>query len=134
MKRKVFLPLVIVMGLLAAKCALAENSILFEDNFSTLDPGWGEANQNVSIKEGKLNVQPDINMSQTVLNQANVFQDMDANIKVRMAKSDDPTWGGGIVFWAKDYNDYYYCVATGAGQFTVRRLSNNRTLSPVDWR
>ena len=50
-----------------------------------------------------------------------------------MAKSDDPAWGGGLVFWAKDESNYYALLVSGDGQFSVRRYVNDRALTPVDW-
>ena len=85
------------------------SQVLYEDNFATLDPAWGQQSANLSVNNGKLIIQPDINKGFTALNQANVFEDMDACLKVTLTKSDDPSQTtGGLVFWAKDYNDFYY--------------------------
>jgi hypothetical protein len=51
-----------------------------------------------------------------------------------MAKSEDPSWAGGLVFWATDYDNYYALLVSGDGQFSVRRYVNARSLAPVDWR
>lgn len=108
--------------------------VLFADDFSTLDPGWGEASPNLSAGNGKLTVQAEMNSGFVALNQANRFEDMDANINVNMAKSEDPSWAGGLVFWATDYDNYYALLVSGDGQFSVRRYVNARSLAPVDWR
>jgi hypothetical protein len=110
------------------------SQILFEDNFSALEPAWGEANANLSVANGKLKIQPEINQSYSAINQANIFEDMDACINVSLAKSDDANYGGGLIFWAKGYGDYYYLMVTGDGWFTVKRWTNNRVLEPVPWR
>jgi tetratricopeptide (TPR) repeat protein len=110
------------------------SQVLYEDNFTTLDPAWGAPSSNLSVKDGKLIVQPSINSGFVALRQADFFNDIDATIKVSMAKSDDPSWGGGLVFWAKDKSNYYALLVSGNGQFSVRRYINDRALAPVDWR
>jgi hypothetical protein len=110
------------------------SAVLFEDNFATLDPAWGQQSDRQSVKDGKLIIQPEVNAGWTAINQGNIFEDMDACVKVTITKAEDPNWGGGFVFWAKDYNDYYYLLISGDGQLAVKRWTNNRTLSPVDWR
>jgi len=111
-----------------------ESEILFADNFTTLDPGWGEAGPNLSAANGKLTLQADVNAGFVALNQANRFEDVDAGINVNMAKSEDQSWGGGLVFWATDYDNYYALLVSGDGQFSIRRYVNARSLAPVDWR
>jgi hypothetical protein len=110
------------------------NQILFEDSFATLSSGWGAPSLNLGVRNGKLIVQPDVNAGFVAINQANQFNDIDATIKVNMARSDDPAWGGGLVFWIKDSNNYYVLLVSGNGQFTVRRYVNNQSLATVDWR
>ncbi|MGH7807566.1 MAG: hypothetical protein ACRENT_05690 [Thermodesulfobacteriota bacterium] len=53
------------------------SQLLFEDNFSTLDPAWGEQGPNLSVSNGKLIVQPEINSSYVALNQGNIFEDIE---------------------------------------------------------
>jgi hypothetical protein len=131
-----FFIFVSIIFLVVTKDALAckGSQVLYEDNFATLDPAWGAQNDKQSVKDGKLVIQPEVNSSWSDINQGNVFEDMDACVKVVIAKADDPTWGGGFIFWAKDYNDYYYLLITGDGQYAVKRWVNGRSLSPVDWR
>src|SRR5919109_1805919 len=111
--------LVTVMFMHTTKSVLAckGSQVLFEDNFSTLDPAWGESSDRQSVKDGKLIIQPEAGKIWSTINQANLFEDMDACIKVRIAKSDDPTWGGGLIFWASGYDNYYYLLVNGEGWF-----------------
>ncbi|HXG30832.1 MAG TPA: hypothetical protein VNK81_04235 [Thermodesulfobacteriota bacterium] len=137
MKRKPFiLMLTAIMVFSLAKNVLAckGTQVLLEDNFATLDPAWGEANANMNVGNGKLVIQPGINSSYVLINQANLFEDMDACVKVTQVKSDDPTYSAGLIFWAKDSGDYYYLLVTGDGWFSVKRWVNQRSLSPVPWR
>jgi tetratricopeptide (TPR) repeat protein len=110
------------------------SQMLFQEDFATLDPAWGAPSSNISVQDGKLTLQPELNNSFTALNQAHLFEDMDARVKIRVAKSDNPNYGGGLVFWAADYKDYYYLLVTGDGWFGVKRWTNGRVLDPVPWR
>ncbi|MBI2485449.1 MAG: hypothetical protein HYW01_00515 [Deltaproteobacteria bacterium] len=110
------------------------SQVLLEDNFSTLDPAWGEKSANLSVSSGKLIVQPEVNSSYVLLNQGNIFEDIDACVKLTQVKSDDPTYSAGLIFWAKDTSDYYYFLVTSDGWYSVKRWVNQRSLAPVDWR
>jgi hypothetical protein len=134
--RIAFFALISIMLLSVTKSALAckGSQVLFQDNFATLDPAWGNSSQNLSVNNGKLVLQPNLNAGFVALNQANLYNDVDACIKMSMAKSDDPAWGGGLVFWAKDNSNYYTLLMSGDGQFSIRRYVSDRALTPVDWR
>ncbi len=136
MKDRIIFSLISIMLLFTAKSTLAckGGQVLFQDNFVALDPAWGNQSQNLSVRDGKLVIQPDVNTGFVRLNQANLYNDIDACIKVSMAKSDDLAWGGGLVFWAKDESNYYALLVSGDGQFSVRRYVSDRGLNPVDWR
>jgi hypothetical protein len=49
-------------------------------------------------------------------------------------KAPAPTWGSGLVFWAKDYNEYYSVLVNAEGWFAVQRYVSGRYLLPVAWR
>ncbi len=135
-KRIVFFALIGIMVLSITRSALAckGSQVLFQDSFAALDPAWGSPSQNVSVKDGKLILQPEVNRSFSDINQGSVFEDMDACVKVSMAKSDDLSSGGGIIFWAKDYGDYYFLYVTGNGMFEIGRWVGGRYLFPVSLR
>ena len=58
----------------------------------------------------------------------------DASVSLTFEKAEDPVKGSGLVFWAKDYNDYYVLVLTPAGSIEVQRYVGKRWLQPVAWR
>src|SRR6266404_5721729 len=68
--------------------------VLYEDNFTNLDPSWGTPGEILSVKEGKLVLKPALNTTQSVLNQSNVFDDADIRIDVTMSASDTNVLGG----------------------------------------
>jgi len=118
-----------------AVAAAEEGEAQFEDNFENLDAGWGEAS-GYGVEDGKFYIALEPQTWQTVLNQANVFKEMDATALVTIAKCDDPTDGAaGLVFWAEDYANYYAFVLSGDGRFAVlRHAAGNRLLSAVPWK
>jgi hypothetical protein len=109
--------------------------VLFEDKFATLDPSWGAPGTIMNVKDGKLLVTPEKNTTQTIINQGNVFpNDMEATFSMTFVVASAPTWGGGLVFWAKDYGEYYALLINADGWFAVQRHVANRYLLPVAWR
>jgi hypothetical protein len=109
--------------------------VVFEDKFTSLDPAWGSPSAIVNVKDGKLVVTPEKNTTQTILNQANVLpNDMEASYSLSFIKATAPTWGSGLVFWAKDYDEYYAVLINAQGWFAVQRHVANRYLLPVAWR
>jgi len=128
------LAMAMAVVLLAVTVSLA-GKVLFEDKFTSLDPSWGASGPIMDVKDGKLIITPTINTSQTILNQANVFpNEVEASFTMTFVKAPAPTWGSGLIFWAKDYNEYYALLINAEGWFAVQRYIAGRYLLPVAWR
>jgi len=126
------LVMAMAMVFLAVTAGLAAK-VLFEDKFATLDPSWGVPSANISAKDGKLIINVDKNSLDRV-NQANVLpNDMEANYTVAFVKAGVPNSGSGLIFWAKDANDYYCLLTNANGRFSVQRFTGGRWLVPVAW-
>jgi hypothetical protein len=135
MKSKVAALMMAMAVVLLAVTASLAGKVLFEDKFTSLDPSWGAPGPVMDVKDGKLIVTPGTNTSQTILNQANVLpNDMEASFAMTFVKSPAPTWGSGLVFWGKDYNEYYAVLVNAEGWFAVQRYVSGRYLLPVAWR
>jgi hypothetical protein len=135
MKSKVAVLMMAMAVVLLAVTASLAGKVLFEDKFASLDPSWGAPGPMMDVKDGKLIVTPEKNTSQTILNQANVFpNDMEDSFAMTFVKSPAPSWGTGLVFWAKDYNEYYAVLINAEGWFAVQRYVAGRYLLPVAWR
>src|SRR5271165_1190632 len=67
--------------------ALADE-ILYEDNFTNLDPSWGAPSERLSVKDGKLTLKPAPNTTESILNQSNVFDDADIRVDVIVPAGD----------------------------------------------
>lgn len=125
----------VLAGAAAARAA-DEGEVQFEDNFESLDPGWGEGSTSYGAKDGKFYFELEPQTWQTTLNQANVFTEIDAAVSVTIAKCDTPDNGAAeLVFWAQDYANYYALLVGGDGRFgVVRHASGNRLLMAVPWK
>src|SRR5277367_5403810 len=106
--------------------------ILYEDDFTNLDPSWGTSGDILSVKDGKLILKPALNTTQSVLNQSNVFDDADIQVEVTLS-SGDPIVAGGLIFWAKDYSNFYCLCIDGKGSFKISHFVTDRWLTPVGW-
>jgi glucose/mannose transport system substrate-binding protein len=106
--------------------------VLYEDNFTNLDPSWGTPGEILSVKEGKLVLKPALNTTQSVLNQSNVFDDADTEVTITLS-SGDPIVPGGLIFWAKDYSNFYCFCIDANGTFKISHFVTDRWLNPVGW-
>src|ERR1700722_8961346 len=106
--------------------------ILYEDDFTNLDPSWGTPGDILSVKDGKLILKPAPNTTQSVLNQSNVFDDADIQVEVALS-SGDPIVAGGLIFWAKDYSNFYCLCIDADGSFKISHFVTDRWLTPVGW-
>jgi glucose/mannose transport system substrate-binding protein len=118
--------------LLAPPRAVLGGDVLYEDNFTNLDPSWGTAGDILSVKESKLVLKPALNTTQSVLNQSNVFDDADIELEVTLS-SGDPAVPGGLIFWAKDYSNFYSFCVDANGSFKISHFVIDRWLNPVGW-
>ena len=135
MKAKAVVLIMAVALLFVAVNACWAAKVVFEDKFTTLDPSWGSPSAIMQVKDGKFVITPEKNTTQTILNQANVFpDDLEASYSMTFVKAAAPTWGSGLVFWAKDYDEYYAVLINAQGWFGVQRHVSNRYLLPVAWR
>jgi hypothetical protein len=106
--------------------------ILYEDDFSRLDPSWGIFGDILSVKDGKLVLKPAVNTTQSVLNLFNIFNDADIQVEVALA-SGAPIVAGGLTFWAKDYTDFYCLCIDANGSFKISHFVTSGWLIPVGW-
>ncbi len=106
--------------------------ILYEDNFTNLDPSWGLPGERLSVEDGKLTLKPAPDTTQSILNQANVFEDADIRVEV-ILPAGDASVPGGLIFWAKDHSNFYCLCIDAAGYFKISRYVTDRWLQPVGW-
>jgi 3-keto-disaccharide hydrolase len=107
--------------------------VLFEDDFTTLDPGWGLPGEFMRVERNRFVLTPEESQCRWRLYQGDVFEDFDYQVKIRMAKKGGPIALSGVVFWAKNYDNRYDFVVNPAGQFAVTRHTGKKTLSLQSW-
>jgi phosphate binding protein len=122
----------LLLTLLTQVRSVFAGDILYEDDFTNLDPSWGTAGDILSVKEGKLVLKPALNTTQSVLNQSNVFDDADIQLEVTLS-SGDQIVPGGLIFWAKDYSNFYCFCINANGSFKISHFVVDRWLDPVGW-
>src|ERR1700726_926327 len=123
--------LVAILLLLPVLSALADE-ILYQDNFTNLDPSWGPPSERLSVKDGKLTLKPAPNTTESILNQSNVFDDADIRVDV-IVPAGDANVPGGLIFWARDHSNFYCLCIDAAGYFKISRYVTDRWLQPVGW-
>src|SRR6516165_2743050 len=127
-----YLSTLIAVILLTKVLSVAAGEVLYEDSFTSLDPSWGTPGERLSVKDGKLTLKPALNTTQSILNQSNVFDDADISVEVTMPAG-DANVPGGLVFWAKDYTNFYCLCIDATGHFKISRYVTDRWLQPVAW-
>jgi hypothetical protein len=128
------LVMAVAMVLAVANVGLAAK-VIFQDNFATFGPAWGSPNAIQNVKDGKLVVTPKVKTTHTMINEGQLLPDnADITFNMTFLKAPAPSWGSGLVFWAKDYSDYYALLINANGWFAVQHHVANRYLLPVAWR
>jgi hypothetical protein len=113
--------------------ALAEcdpDEVIFEDDFEFQDVSWGQPSENVYVKDGALLIKEgwgQVNF-QTRADEADVCVDITI---VEAAKIDEaPT---SIIFWWKDWDNYYDFRYWASGGYRVDRIRNGRYVPVTDY-
>ena len=128
----IYASIVVALLLLLPILSVNAGEILYEDNFTNLDPSWGIPGERLNVEDGKLTLKPAPDTTQSILNQANVFDDADIRVEV-IQPAGDPNVPGGLIFWAKDHSNFYCLCIDAAGYFKISRYVTDRWLQPVGW-
>jgi hypothetical protein len=101
------------------------------DKFAAANPGWGTLDANWAVADDKLRVTPLLNSSAILINHKAGFTDAEISAEVVMSKGEDLDQLGGLIFWAKDYNDCYALVISADGKFALGRKLVGRWINPI---
>src|SRR6202030_3255495 len=101
------------------------------DKFAASNPGWGTLDANWAVMNDKLQVTPLFNSSAVLINHKIGFTDAEISVDVVMSKGEDLDQLGGLIFWAKDYNDCYALVISADGKFALGRKLVGRWINPI---
>lgn len=125
-----FSKLIVAAGPAPEARASSDGGLLLEDDFSTLDPAWGQSGDVASVRDNKLLMNVPPNTICAKLHQASLYADADVRVKVALAAGGAGRYAG-IVFWAADYRNYYAALLDSGGDLFVGRRVNDRWLNPV---
>ncbi len=108
-------------------------SVLYADDFQTLDPGWGSDMGWFGVKDGAMFVQLDPQQSFTPLYRADVFGDVDVSANFKSSVADGGlNCGRAIVFWATDSStDFWIFELYDNKNIAIFRKSKDRWLKPM---
>ncbi len=95
------------------------------------DPGWGTPDANWTIRENKIRLTPLPGNGAILVNTAHHLKETEFSCEVVMSKGDDLDQLGGLIFWAKDYNDCYALVVSADGRYAIGRKLFGRWINPT---
>jgi hypothetical protein len=101
------------------------------DKLAADNPGWGILDANWTIADDKLQVRPLLNSSAVLINHKLGLTDAEISVEMVMSKGEDLDQLGGLIFWAKDYNDCYALVISADGKFALGRKLIGRWINPI---
>jgi hypothetical protein len=110
---------------------VAADKIRTEEKFAAWDHGWGTPDANWSVTDGKLRITPSPNSSALLINQTRGFKDAEVAVDISMSSGENMGQLGGLIFWAKGYNDCYAMVISADGRFAVGRKLVGRWINPI---
>jgi hypothetical protein len=128
-----------LLGALSLNPAVAQDcsgAIQFDDNFATLDPGWGPADEFVKVEDGKLVLKGPDNQNAGyigVTNSAFAFSSGEfcADATLVTEPNDATKSLGGLTFWSADSKNYYQLLIGPLGEFTLSRVLDGNWARPV---
>ncbi len=97
----------------------------FHDNFKTADPGW-DLSDNTSISDGQLVIKAKPNTYSRTLYRSLIYKNATICLDVKTPTDMDNTdYGGGLLFWAADYLNFYLVKITVDGRYRISRKSHD---------
>lgn len=110
------------------------SQVLFEDRFETLSPTWGNADDAFFLEDNQLTIMPGYDEYYSALNTMGTYEDIDLCLNLKAIKADpEGNSFAGLIFWAIDYDNYYYVVVTAEQSIGVFRRQRGRVLPQLRW-
>jgi hypothetical protein len=105
--------------------------IVRREEIGASDPGWGPTDANWAHPDNQIRLTPLMGNGAILVNTVHQFKDADVSAEVAMSKGEDTDQLGGLIFWAKDYNDCYALVVSADGKFAIGRKLFGRWINPT---
>ena len=117
-----------------ARADCTGTTILFQDNFESLQPSWGGATADFTVAAGHLVLSPRADDVLFVANNAGLYDDVDlcASVTTVMGVSPEDAKAG-LVFWYVDINNFYSFEVAPNGKASVWRRQRGKWLPQVKW-
>ena len=130
----VVLAIALSAGLCGAAVACQGSQVLFEDGFETLAPTWGNADDAFFLEDGQLTIMPGYDEYYASLSTMGTYEDIDYCLNLEAIKADpEGNSFAGLLFWAIDYDNYYYIMITAEQSIGVFRRQRGRVLPQLRW-
>ena len=109
-------------------------TVLFQDDFSSLEPTWGSASNEVGVADHHMVLKPEANFTLWVPNTASLYDDVDvcADFTSVAAVDADHSYAG-LIFWYVDDDNFYAFEYAANGNASAWRRQRGRWLKQVDW-
>ena len=118
----------------ASALACGGSTVLYEDTFDSLEQTWGEADDSFFIDSNRLTIMPGYDKYYSALNTMGTYLDADICVEIETIKADaEGNSFAGPIFWAIDYDTYYYIMITAEQSIGVFRRQRGRVLPQLRW-
>ena len=107
--------------------------MLYQDNFQTLDPSWGAADQSAYIQNGALMLAAGPGGTTSRVNGKGRYGDFDVCVAVGTPLAQDVAGSAGLIFWASDPKNFYMLAVSAVGSYAVLRYADGQISDAVPW-
>lgn len=107
-----------------------DESLLFAEDFQTLDPSWGKSDPAKTVQGGKLILKPEPKGSYAFTYQGALFEDADISVKVTQTTGATDQFAG-LLFWLEDFDNYYYALVQPDGKAMIARRVEGEWKNPL---
>lgn len=124
---------IVAVALFAFVPPAYSEELLFQDDFKSNDKGWDfSVTPKATIKDGLMTVETDVDRGDNLLNLTHKFQDAAVSAKIKFVSGDQNS-SAGILFWAKDYGDYYIALINANGELAIYHWVNQKRDYTLSW-
>jgi hypothetical protein len=117
-----------------AHAACTSGTVLFQDDFDSLQPTWGEGAGWLKVDAGRLAASPPPGSTDWAANTAGVYDDVDLCVTVTTLTGVTPDDARvGLVFWYADENNFYAFEYAPNGKASVWRRQRGKWLAQIKW-
>lgn len=119
-------PAPVIPASTAASCK-PQGTVAFYDDFKTEDPGWNLTDKKETYyADGQLAVKAEANTTWAIVYRSLLYKNATvcATVKTPPAAKAMDKPGGGVIFWAADYRNYYVVLTYADGSYLISRKIN----------